>query len=112
MDTMVDETVIPDEPSEEDKPEGWIDPGEAVPAEVVPEESPADNPAQPDQEESPAEEVDAGEDTGELDISEIAQQVIEGKWGVGQERRTKLSEAGYNVKDVEAEVNWILNNRS
>ena len=112
MDTMVDETVVPDEPSEEDKPEGWRDPAEAVPAEVVPEESPADSPAQPDQGESPDEGADAGEDTGELDISEIAQQVIEGKWGVGQERRAKLSEAGHDVKAVEAEVNWILNNRS
>lgn len=38
------------------------------------------------------------------DISAIALEVRGGKWGKGQERRTRLSEAGYNVREVEAEV--------
>ena len=127
VDTMVDETVVPDEPNEADKPEGWRDPaepetpdrgdrapGEAVPAEVVPEESPAGSPVAPGQEGSPDEAASdeyVGEDTGELPLTELAQQVIAGEWGTGQERRVKLSEAGYDVKAVESEVTWILNNR-
>ncbi len=44
-----------------------------------------------------------------MDLSEVAFEVRSGKWGVGQERRKKLSEAGYNVKEVEAEVTKQLN---
>lgn len=81
-----------DEPSEKDKPDGWIDPEDL--------------------------QKEPGEDTEEIEkhpawesVEQVAQEVIAGQWGVGQERRTSLSHAGYNVKEVEAAVKKILQNR-
>lgn len=42
-------------------------------------------------------------------ITEIAYEVIAGKWGNGVERINRLYEAGYNVGNVQAKVNDILN---
>lgn len=42
-------------------------------------------------------------------ISEIAQEVLAGKWGNASERKEKLISAGYNYNAVQAEVNKILN---
>lgn len=42
-------------------------------------------------------------------IAEIAQEVILGKWGNGEERRVKLAAAGYDYAVVQKEVNAILN---
>jgi hypothetical protein len=39
---------------------------------------------------------------------EIAKEVLAGKWGNGDERKTKLSEAGYDYKTVQAIVNTIV----
>lgn len=44
--------------------------------------------------------------------SEIAKEVIAGKWGNGAERKTKLEKAGYNYSAVQAEVNKQLNKKS
>lgn len=44
-------------------------------------------------------------------IFQIAQEVIAGKWGVGQDRVKKLENAGYNYKRVQDEVNRQLKNR-
>lgn len=41
-------------------------------------------------------------------IFEVAQEVIAGKWGVGQDRIRKLENAGYNYKIVQDEVNRQL----
>lgn len=41
--------------------------------------------------------------------TEIAQEVIDGKWGSGEERKNKLINAGYNYDDIQKEVNKILN---
>lgn len=41
-------------------------------------------------------------------VSEIARQVIGGEWGNGQERVQRLTEAGYDYKAVQAEVNRQL----
>lgn len=46
---------------------------------------------------------------GEKDLTSIAEEVRAGKWGVGQDRRLRLSEAGYNAQEVEAEVRRLLN---
>lgn len=43
-----------------------------------------------------------------LTIHEVALQVIDGKWGSGSARKKALEAAGYNYKDVQAEVNRIL----
>lgn len=41
-------------------------------------------------------------------IDEIAQEVIQGKWGNGQERKDRLTNAGYNASEVQNKVNEIL----
>ena len=41
-------------------------------------------------------------------IDEIAREVINGNWGNGEERKTKLTNAGYNYDEVQAKVNEIL----
>ena len=41
-------------------------------------------------------------------ISEIAIEVINGEWGDGNNRRQKLTRAGYNYTDVQTEVNRLL----
>lgn len=41
-------------------------------------------------------------------IDEIADEVIKGKWGNGQERKDNLTNAGYNYKVVQDKVNKLL----
>lgn len=41
-------------------------------------------------------------------VKELAQEVIDGKWGNGEDRKTKLIKAGYDYKSVQAEVNKLL----
>lgn len=38
----------------------------------------------------------------------IAQEVIEGKWGNGQDRKNRLTAAGYNYDEVQNYVNKLL----
>ena len=47
--------------------------------------------------------------SGGSSITTIAQEVINGKWGNGDDRRRNLEAAGYNYDAVQAEVNRILN---
>ena len=42
---------------------------------------------------------------------EIAEEVIAGKWGNGNERKAKLEAAGYNYNEIQAKVNEKLNNK-
>ena len=42
-------------------------------------------------------------------IDEIAKEVINGKWGNGNERKQKLQNAGYNYSQVQKRVNEMLN---
>ena len=42
------------------------------------------------------------------DLFTIAQEVIKGKWGNGVDRKERLSEAGYDYKEVQTLVNTIL----
>ena len=46
------------------------------------------------------------QDTKTLD--ELAQEVIAGKWGNGQERKDKLTQAGYDYNAVQSRVNELL----
>lgn len=39
---------------------------------------------------------------------EVAQEILDGKWGDGDERRERLEEAGYNYDKVQAEVRKLL----
>lgn len=41
-------------------------------------------------------------------ITEVAKEVIQGKWGNGAERKKRLEEAGYNYADVQRTVNELL----
>lgn len=45
-------------------------------------------------------------------VEEIAQEVIDGKWGNGSERRTRLMEAGYKYNEVQSKVNDLLQKNS
>lgn len=44
-------------------------------------------------------------------IDELAQEVIEGKWSIGEERKKLLKEAGYNYQEVQDRVNEILHSK-
>lgn len=41
-------------------------------------------------------------------LAEVAREVILGKWGTGQARKTKLTQAGFIYEDVQNEVNKLL----
>ena len=41
-------------------------------------------------------------------VAEIAKEVIQGKWGNGEERKKRLTAAGYDYQTVQAEVNRLL----
>lgn len=41
-------------------------------------------------------------------LSDVAKEVIDGKWGNGLNRKKKLEKAGYNYKEVQKEVNKLL----
>lgn len=40
-------------------------------------------------------------------VDEIVKEVIEGKWGAGNSRRQKLTNAGYNYSEIQAKVNEL-----
>lgn len=46
----------------------------------------------------------------EKSITDVAQEVLDGKWGVGAERKRRLIQAGYDYSQVQSEVNRLLNN--
>jgi N-acetylmuramoyl-L-alanine amidase CwlA len=48
---------------------------------------------------------DTGNDTSKKTISQIADEVIAGKWGNGEAREKALEDAGYDYDAVQAEVN-------
>lgn len=41
-------------------------------------------------------------------IGQIATEVIDGEWGNGEDRKNRLTAAGYDYNDVQSEVNRIL----
>lgn len=46
-----------------------------------------------------------------LSISQIAKEVIDGKWGNGEQRKLLLTQAGYDYKKIQKKVNDILKKR-
>lgn len=52
------------------------------------------------------------ETTSTKTLAEIAQEVIDGKWGNGNNRKIRLEAAGYNYSEVQAEVNKLLANKN
>lgn len=45
-------------------------------------------------------------------VDELAAEVINGKWGNGEERKKKLTSAGYDYTAVQAKVNEILSGKN
>ena len=41
-------------------------------------------------------------------MTQVAKEVIAGKWGNGEERRRKLTAAGYDYNAVQRKVNELL----
>ena len=56
------------------------------------------------------EQVDTGNSS--KDLNTIADEVIAGKWGNGEDRKNRLAQAGYNYSEVQALVNQKLNGTS
>lgn len=56
------------------------------------------------------EQVDIGNSS--KDLNTIADEVIAGKWGNGEDRKNRLAQAGYNYSEVQALVNQKLNGTS
>ncbi len=48
------------------------------------------------------------ENTDKKSVDELAQEVIDGKWGDGEDRKKKLEDAGYDYNAVQDRVNEIL----
>ena len=47
-------------------------------------------------------------ETDKKTIEALAKEVIAGKWGNGTERKNRLTEAGYNYREVQDKVNELL----
>lgn len=46
--------------------------------------------------------------TADKSVQELAQEVLENKWGTGQERKERLTAAGYDYQEVQNAVNALL----
>lgn len=46
--------------------------------------------------------------TAKKSVTEIAKEVIQGKWGNGSERKTNLEKAGYDYETIQKKVNELL----
>ena len=44
-------------------------------------------------------------------VDEIAKEVIKGKWSNGDERKAKLTSAGYDYSKVQTRVNELMKNQ-
>ena len=49
-----------------------------------------------------------GQQPTKKSIDELAREVINGKWGNGADRKTRLTSAGYNYQEIQNRVNQIL----
>ena len=43
-----------------------------------------------------------------VDYNKIAKEVVQGKWGNGNERRKRLTQAGYDYNIIQKKVNELL----
>lgn len=56
--------------------------------------------------------IKVGSSVGSKSVDTLAQEVINGKWSTGADRKQKLEAAGYNYEAVQARVNEILTGSS
>ena len=54
----------------------------------------------------------SGSGAGKKSVDEIAREVINGKWGTGDDRKKRLAAAGYDYATVQSRVNEILSGKS
>ena len=47
-------------------------------------------------------------ETGSKSVAELVQEVIAGKWGTGEERKKKLTEAGFSFAQIQKQVNKAM----
>jgi len=52
-----------------------------------------------------------GTTTGKKSVDELAKEVIQGKWSAGDERKQKLTAAGYDYSAVQSRVNELLSGK-
>lgn len=55
---------------------------------------------------------ESNSDTPNKSVTEVAREVLAGKWGNGDDRRNRLIAAGYNYNEVQAEVNRLASSGS
>jgi hypothetical protein len=48
---------------------------------------------------------------GSKDLTTVAKEVLAGDWGLGQEQRVALANAGYDPNEVKAETVRVLNDK-
>lgn len=48
--------------------------------------------------------------TARKTVAQIAREIVQGKWGVGQDRTNRLTEAGYDLGEVDAALKAIVGN--
>ncbi len=48
------------------------------------------------------------ESSAKKTVDELAREVIDGKWGTGQNRKNRLEQAGYNYREVQNRVNELV----
>lgn len=57
----------------------------------------------------PAPPAPPSDDSETKSLADVAKEVVEGKWGVGQDRRLALADAGIDPNEVQEEVRKLLN---
>lgn len=50
----------------------------------------------------------ASAETQKKSVTELAKEVIAGKWGNGSDRKNRLTQAGYDYAAVQAKVNGLM----
>lgn len=90
-----EETKEPETTTEENVEEVQEEKEESEEEELLEEEIPTE-----EQEEEPQEELKS--------VEEIAKEVLNGKWGNGEERRNKLEASGYDYYEVQSEVSKLI----
>lgn len=56
--------------------------------------------------------MDAKTTVSSKSIDELAQEVIQGKWGNGQDRKDRLTAAGYNYSEIQNRVNEMMGKKT
>lgn len=82
---------------------------ENVPSEVSVQDALSDGSAQTVNVFQDDNEVPADDEQTNARLDEVAREVLKGEWGIGQERRLKLAEAGLDPTEVQRQIVRIVN---